>query len=516
MTAAERTLDLFRALDRAVPRGASVPETCDALARVLLEETRAVEAAVVVKESVDQVLAPGELGRQDFSEELRRAGRIVRDPGEGFTESSFDDVTVRGLTVDEKLLALVLVRRQGGLEPKDRDTLETFCSRAAALLAHAVDRALLHDRNLELATVYEIDRIRDERLPFGEMLDRILGRVLDLVPADGAAIALTGLSGDPARLSLHARGRGGERVFERGGVEVRKLVTDAFSERTLLERRIALDGDRDALCMPLVLDDALLGAFLLVALPGRRFSPRDRRMFRAVCSQTDTAIFEDRERARLKTIFQRTVSRDVFETLLKNGEDALVGRRMDLTILFSDLRDFTRMSEGLDVALVVRILNAHLARMTAIVLEAGGTVDKFIGDAVMAIFGAPLARPDHALAAVRCALSMRAAHQELRAVWKSEGLPDPDVGIAVHTGHCFVGPIGGETLASYTAIGDDVNLAARLEGEAGGGDVLVSQAVVDACAGALTVRPRGTLTVKGKTKPVDVYLVDDAKGASAS
>jgi class 3 adenylate cyclase len=512
MTSAARTLDLYRTLERAVSRSASVPEVCDALARVLLEETHVVEAVIVAKDSFDHVLAPGEHGRQDLSEEIRQVGRAVRDPGEGWRETVWDDIIARGLSVDEKLIALVLVRRQGGLEPRDRDTFEDFCERAGVLLANVIDRATLLDRSLELATVYEIDRIRDQRLPFSEMLDRILGRVLELVPADGAAIGLTGLKGDVSALTLHARARasvaGSDRIFDRGEQAVRAIVVDAFRERALVERRIELDGGREILCMPLVLDDALLGAFLLAAMPGRRFSARDRRMFRAVCSQTDTAIFEDRERRRLKTIFQRTVSKDVFETLLKNGDDALLGRRTELTILFSDLRGFTAMSEGLDVAVVVRLLNAHLSRMTEIVLLHGGTVDKFIGDAVMALFGAPLSSDDHALSAVRCALAMRDAHQELRRTWKAEGLPDPDVGIAVHTGTCFVGPIGGEQLASYTAIGDDVNLAARLEGESGGGEILVSSAVVGQCGVKLRATPKGSIVVTGKSIPVDIFSVD--------
>jgi class 3 adenylate cyclase len=517
MTSADRTLGLYRALERAVSRSASIPEACDALARVLLEETRVVEAVIVAKDSFDQVLAPGEQGRQDLSEEIRQVGRAVRDPGAGWRETQWDDIVARGLFVDEKFSALVLVRRQGGLEPKDRDTFEDFCERAGVVLANAVDRSTLLDRNLELATVYEIDRIRDQRLPFPDMLDRILARVLELVPADGAAIGLTGLKGDVSTLALHARARGAgsDRVFDRAGPSIQALVVDAFRERALAERRIDLDGGREILCMPLVLDDALLGAFLLAAMPGRRFSARDRRMFRAVCSQTDTAIFEDRERRRLKTIFQRTVSKDVFETLLKNGEDALVGKRTPLTILFSDLRGFTTMSEGLDVSVVVRLLNAHLSRMTEIVLAHGGTVDKFIGDAVMAIFGAPLARDDHALAGVRCALAMREAHQVLRRAWKAEGLPDPDVGIALHAGTCFVGPIGGEQLASYTAIGDDVNLAARLEGESGPSEILVSGAVVAQCGATLRVSPKGTIVVKGKTVPVDIFAVDGLTSSQA-
>jgi adenylate cyclase len=153
------------------------------------------------------------------------------------------------------------------------------------------------------------------------------------------------------------------------------------------------------------------------------------------------------------------------------------------------------------------MLNEHLRAMTEVVLLNRGTLDKFIGDCVMAFWGAPVGQPDHAVLAVRAAVAMRQAHQRLLARWQSEGLPEIHVGIGLNSGDVFVGNIGDERRTSYTVIGDHVNLASRLEGVARGGEVLITASTFDRVRERVEVRRMEPVRVKGKRDPVELYDV---------
>ena len=177
---------------------------------------------------------------------------------------------------------------------------------------------------------------------------------------------------------------------------------------------------------------------------------------------------EERERTRLRQIFGRYVSDEVVEKLLATGKQPnLGGEAVTVTVLFSDIRNFTPMSESLAPQEVVELLNNYFSRACEPILEQGGTVDKFIGDAVMAVFGSPAPHPDHARRAITAALAMAARASDFRA-WIARRFPDRDwqdfhIGIGLHTGEVVVGNVGSPKRFEFTAIGDTVNTASRLE-----------------------------------------------------
>jgi adenylate cyclase len=221
-------------------------------------------------------------------------------------------------------------------------------------------------------------------------------------------------------------------------------------------------------------------------------------------------VVEGREKRQVKRLFSRYVPRDVFDVLMAHPERAaLGGSRRTMTVLFSDVRGFTAMSEVASPEGVVAQLNEYFSAMVDVLFEHRGTLDKFVGDMVMGLFGAPVDDPDHADHALQAALAMTRALERLNAQWKLQGKPTLDIGIGISSGEMVAGNIGSNTIMSYTVIGDTVNLGARLESlnKEYGTRIIVSEATRAALKGQYNLRPLGEVLVKGKSRPVAIYEV---------
>lgn len=226
-------------------------------------------------------------------------------------------------------------------------------------------------------------------------------------------------------------------------------------------------------------------------------------------------LTEERGKKELRQTFQKYVSPAIVEEILSDPQNIeLGGKKVNLTVFFSDVRGFTTISEKLDPRALSDLLNSYLTPMTEIVFRNRGTLDKYMGDAIMAFFGAPIHYPDHAKFACRCALQSLNKLFELQKEFESKGLPTIDIGIGLNTGEVSVGNMGSETVRSYTVMGDAVNLASRLEGinKQYGTRIILSEMTYNEVKDNFVCREVDWVRVKGKALPVKIYeLIAEGK-----
>jgi len=228
-------------------------------------------------------------------------------------------------------------------------------------------------------------------------------------------------------------------------------------------------------------------------------------------------LTEGRDKARLKKEFSTVLSPTVVDQLLDNPELAgLGGDERVMTVMFSDIRGFTTMSEQMNPEELTGFLNEYLTPMTDILIQRNGTLDKYMGDAIMAFWGAPVKQDDHALRACLASLDMMDKLHEMQRKWRKEGKPEIDVGIGLNSGMMRVGFMGSERMRNYTLLGDNVNLGSRLEGinKQYATNIIISEYTYEMCKDGIYARRLDAVRVKGKKEPVTIYELRGAGQAS--
>lgn len=221
-------------------------------------------------------------------------------------------------------------------------------------------------------------------------------------------------------------------------------------------------------------------------------------------------ILEDKNKEKIKTAMGKYISEDIMKNVVKNIDELkLGGKKANVTVLFADIRGFTSMSEKLSADEVSVILNEYFTEIEPIVTKHNGVINKFIGDAVMAIFGEPIQDEDHPKNAVKCACEMLNKVKELQTKWLEEGKPKIEIGIGINTGEAFVGNIGSEKRMEYTVIGDMVNLASRIEGnnKTYKTNLLISETTYSYARGIIDTVKISNVKIRGKEKVQNLYEV---------
>jgi adenylate cyclase len=213
-----------------------------------------------------------------------------------------------------------------------------------------------------------------------------------------------------------------------------------------------------------------------------------------------------RDREFVRGVLGRFVNPELATRVLKDREAVRLGGELrDVTVLFSDLRDFSELSEQLGAEAVIQLVNRYLAVVTPVILRHGGTIVDFLGDGIFVLFGAPFAREDAAAQAIRCAWAMQEAMDELNIENRKLGAAEIAMGIAVHSGRAVVGNIGSDDRVKYGAVGPPVNVAAHLQAFARPGEILVSAQALARGGAIAHVGTARALDLKGRPAPITVY-----------
>jgi adenylate cyclase len=301
-------------------------------------------------------------------------------------------------------------------------------------------------------------------------------------------------------------------VEERVAVVSHNAPADArFKGRSIVTQSV-----RSAMCSPLLdARDQILGLLYVdnLSAPGS-FSDEDLQFLVAFSGLAALGIKnsrfaeQGRRDALVRSNFERYFAPNVAADIAQqDGAIRLGGERRPITVLFSDIRGFTAMAESMGPDAVARFLSEYLSEMVEVIFEHGGTLDKFIGDAVMALWGAPIAHSNDPDRALEAAVAMQKAIEELNRGWAASGRPEIGVGMGISHGEVFAGNIGSHRRLEYTVLGDAVNVAARLCAEAGPGEILVSEALLHVVREHVDYEYLPELGLKGKTQVVQVYRV---------
>ncbi len=535
-----------------------VPQTICTIGRapdnaVVLDDPRASRYHAHIKQTdngmfqiVDGAVINGQLRRSankvfingdaQFEQQLKNGDRITigastlrfeQPPEERTTDVRYDDKPLghtQLLISANDVMSTVLRSKDEVTTAPQRDKMLESLQRKANILT------ALYEMSKTLGSVFDLNAI----------FDKATEVIFQATPADRVVALLAEPGTDPEdpkltpiamrardnKLEAHARKLSIGRTITRKVMNdrVALLSQDAASDEQFAGvDSIVSQGVRSTICAPLVAETRVHGALYADRLdPFAAFKPDDLELISAVAAQTAIAVENARAHERLareevaRANYSRFLPEYVVKQMLENPESfKLGGVNQTITILFADIRGFTRISEHAPPEKIVSLLNRYFSAMTDIIFAHGGTLDKYLGDGLMALFGAPTATPEDASNALNAAVAMQrrvlGINQELR----DEGLPEIGVGMGLHTGEVTVGYIGSERRSEYTAIGDAVNTASRLESNARGGEILLSDATAKAAHSRYKLEPRDPISVKNRQQPVVLWEVDWARASGA-
>jgi adenylate cyclase len=463
----------------------------------------------------DFVLSDPLVSRQHCQVMLGMGGVNLRDLG------STNGTLLNGVKVTEAplrnqdIVSLGNTRLRFAVEVT-RETLDTKAPKVEDL-AHK-----------KLLTLYEVGNIVNSVLDLKTLLNIIMSMAIKVMQANRGFLLLKDAAGHLSPVATHALTPAESQApYSQGIVDtvlkerVPVLVLDAVHDSRFATREsLQALPLSSIICVPIWEKDNIIGVIYVDKAEGTStFTEEDMYFLSAFANQSAVAItnarlFDDvRREERLRSNLQRYLSPNVVDDIVKKGggELKLGGEKKRVTILFSDIRGFTPLSEKETPETIVSLLNEYFSAMSDVVFAHEGTLDKFIGDAIMAMWGAPLPIEDPVFKAVQCALRMQERLEGLNAKWAKEGKPQIQVGYGVNTGECIVGNIGSQRRMDYTAIGDMVNVTARIEGESLGGQLLVTEAVLDSLKGRLEVKKLEPVQLKGKSQKLPIFQVDRLK-----
>jgi adenylate cyclase len=487
-----------------------------------------VDGAVVngqLRRSANKVFINGE---PRFEHQLENGDRVTigastlrfeQPDEERTTDVRYDDKplghTQLLISASDVMSTVLRSKEEVATSPQRDKVLETLQRKANILSA-------LYEMSKTLGSVFDLNAIFEKATDIifrSTPADRVVALLADHDADEDGNLTPIAMRARDNRLEAHARklsiGRTITRKVMRDRVAL--LSQDAASDEQFAGvDSIVSQGVRSTICAPLMTESRVHGALYADRLdPFAAFKPDDLELISAVAAQTAIAVENARAHERLareevaRANYSRFLPEYVVKQMLENPESfKLGGTSQTITILFADIRGFTRISEHANPEKIVSLLNRYFSAMTEIIFAHGGTLDKYLGDGLMALFGAPTATPDDASNALNAAVAMQRRLLGINRELRDEGLQEIGVGMGLHTGEAIVGYIGSDRRSEYTAIGDTVNTSSRLESNARGGEILLSDATAQAAHSRYKLKPREPITVKNRQQPVNLWEVD--------
>ncbi len=416
-----------------------------------------------------------------------------------------------------------IVRQVQVSGPRDLD--ERVAARPSGPSQLRVDGLSVDERQAQkLELLLEISKELSKQQEVDLLLEKIVDITFKVMSVDRVSILmLEGASGE--LVPRVARNRldesGGTRVprsiAQRAVEERLAILTDnAAADARFKGRSIVTQSVRSAMCTPLMgTDGRVLGILYVDNMTATNsFNDEDLEFLIAFSGIAAVAIENGRltERVRREAVvlsnFQRYFAPDLAHQIAGQADEVqLGGTKRPVVVFFSDIRGFTTLSEHMNPDEIASLLTEYFTEMVEVVFEHGGTLDKFMGDAIMALWGAPITHGDDADRAMRCAIEQQHVLEVLNQKWAGEGRHRMQIGIGINFGEVFAGNIGSDRRLEYTVIGDAVNTASRLCSKAGGGEILVSEPFYRALTSPPEVEALEPLQLRGKTRAVPVYRV---------
>src|SRR5262245_47187653 len=496
-----------------------------------------IDGAVIngqLRRSANKVFINGE---PHFEHQLKNGDRITIGAStlkfeqpieERTTDVRYDDKplghTQLLISANDVMSTVLRSKEEVAASPQRDKMLETLQRKANILSG-------LYEMSKTLGSVFDLNAIFEKATDVifrSTPADRVVALLAEPgdLDKDDANLTPIAMRARDNKLEAHARRLSIGRPITRKVMEdrVALLSQDAASgEQFAGVDSIVSQGVRSTICAPLVAESRVHGALYADRLdPFAAFKPDDLELISAVAAQTAVAVENARAHERLareevaRANYSRFLPEYVVKQMLENPESfKLGGVNQTITILFADIRGFTRISEHAPPEKIVSLLNRYFSAMTDIIFAHGGTLDKYLGDGLLALFGAPIATTTDASNALNAAVAMQRRVLSINQELRQEGFLEIGVGMGLHTGEVTVGYVGSERRSEYTAIGDAVNTASRLETNARGGEILISDATAKAAHSRYRLQPRDPIMVKNRQQPVALWEVDWQRASGA-
>jgi adenylate cyclase len=434
------------------------------------------------------------------------------DLGEAATKSALGRVTMSPGMVESHVRAKLLQAAEQHFVPERLVT----------------DVAALRRDYEKLRVSFELTRVIAGELDVDRLLEKILSTAFALLPADRGVVLLLDEGGTPKpRCVRTKRGEANEQVALSTTIinEVLRDRAAVLSSDALMDARfkgaqsIIMQGIRSSIAVPLIHSSQLLGVMVLDSqVAANAFSEKDLQLTQAFANQAAVAIqnglfaLKIEKEALTRQRFQRLLSPAIAE-LVVSGEVEVEkgGRSRNVSVYFSDIRGFTAMSERKTAQEIVDMLNEYFELMVEVVFKHEGTLDKFVGDEIMALFGAPVEHADDAYRAVKVAVEQMHALEEWNLVRVAEGDDPVQIGIGVNSGEVVAGYLGSSKALEYTVIGDVVNTASRLCSTAKAGEILISRSTYELVKDSFVCEELPPVQVKNKAQPLPIFRVIDER-----